>query len=74
MKETDVGNLERIFSDDEPEEEDFGKRGLAWNNSRVGDDGVMKMWIEMVSDFLYVNSNKLSNTHFFLLLHYFNYH
>ena len=43
----------------------------------AGDDGVMKMWIEMVSDFLYVNNNKLSspvNTHFFLLLHPFNYH
>ena len=32
----------------------------------AGDDGVMKMWIEMVFDFLYLNSNKLSckNTFF----------
>ena len=39
----------------------------------AGDDGVMKMWIVNP----HVNSNKRSspvNTHFFLLLHPFNYH
>ena len=42
----------------------------AWlgTGREAGDDGVMKMWIEMVSDVLYVKSNKLSspvNTHCF---------
>ena len=31
MKETDVLNLERKFTDDDPEEEDCGERSLAWN-------------------------------------------
>ena len=34
VQETDVWNLERFFSDDEPEEEDVGERGSAWNKSR----------------------------------------
>ena len=34
VKEADVLNLERIFSDDGPEEEDFGERGFAWNKLR----------------------------------------
>ena len=47
MKETDVWNLERIFSDDKPEEEDFEEDALLGTDR---DDGVMKMWIESVSD------------------------
>ena len=30
-------------------------------NGEAGDDGVMKMWIERVSDILYVKSNKLTS-------------
>ena len=36
----------------------------AWlgTSGKAGDNGVMKMWIEIVSDNLFVKSNKLSST------------
>ena len=42
----------------------------AWvgTSQEAAEDGVMKMWIEIVSDILYFKSNKLSspvNTHSF---------
>ena len=42
------------------------KEALLGTGREAGDDGVMKIWIVMVSDVLYAISNKLSspvNTH-----------
>ena len=51
------------------------KEALLGTGREAGDDGVINLWIEMVSDVLYVKSNKLSspvNTHCFF--HPCNYH
>ena len=39
----------------------FEKEAWLGTIQEAGDDGVMKMWIEMVSDILYFKSNKLSS-------------
>ena len=60
-----------MFSDEESEE----KQAWLGTGRDAGNEYVKKMWIEMVANVLYANSNKLSSpvhTHWFF--HPCNYH